>query len=63
MNPEPGELESPSAGTGLEAPGQHCLSKWEMERTTVDGCSLVDGSLDGEKHSLPRRTRYRDANR
>ena len=24
MNPEPTELESPSAGTGLETPGQHC---------------------------------------
>ena len=26
-----GQLESPSAGTGFEAPGQQCLSNWEME--------------------------------
>ena len=46
MNPELGGLESSSAGTGSEAPGQQCLSNWEMERTTVDDCSLVDGSSD-----------------
>ena len=40
---ELGELESSSAGTGFEAPGQQCLSNWEMERTTVDGCLLVGG--------------------
>ena len=45
MEPELGELESSSAGMSLEAPGQQCLSNWEMERTTVDGCLLVDGSL------------------
>ena len=38
MDPEPGELELSSAGTGFGAPGQQCLSNWEMERTTVDGC-------------------------
>ena len=42
MDPELGELKSSSAGTGFKAPGQQCLSNWEMERTTVDGCSLVD---------------------
>ena len=46
MDPELGQLESSPAGTGLEAPGQQCLSKWEMERTTVDSYSLVDGSSD-----------------
>ena len=46
MEPEPGELESSSAGTGFEAPGQQCRSNWEMKRTTVDDCLLVDGSSD-----------------
>ena len=46
MEPELGELESSSAGTGLGAPRQQCLSNWEMERTTVDRCLLVDGSSD-----------------
>ena len=52
MDPEPGELEpssagtgqlkSPSAGTGVEAAGQQCLSNWDMEQTSiVDGCLLV----------------------
>ena len=46
MEPELGEFESSSTGTGFEAPGQQCLLNWEMERTTVDGCLLVDGSSD-----------------
>ena len=47
MEPELRELESSSsAGTGFEAPGQQCFSDWEMERIAVDGCLLVDGSLD-----------------
>ena len=46
MEPEPGELESSSADMGLEAPGQQYLSNWDMERTTVYDCSLVDGSSD-----------------
>ena len=46
MDPKPGELEPSSAGTGFETPGQQCLSNWEMKRTTVDGCFLVDGTLD-----------------
>ena len=41
MNPEPGQRESPSTGTGFETPGQQCLPKWEMGRTTVDDCLLV----------------------
>ena len=47
IDPELGELElSSSAGMGLEAPGQQCLSNWEMERTTGNDCLLVDGSSD-----------------
>ena len=42
MDSELGELELSSAGTGFKAPGQQCLSYWEMERITVDGCLLVD---------------------
>ena len=40
MDPERGELESSSAGTGLETPGQQCLPNegiWETGRTTADG--------------------------
>ena len=64
MHPEPGELEpsltgtgqleSPSAGTGFEAPGQQCLSNWEMEQTsTVDGCLLVGVSSNLGKTIFP----------
>ena len=42
MNLEPTELESPSAGTGLEIPGQQCPPNGETERTTADGCLLGD---------------------
>ena len=54
IEPELGELELSSADTGFEAPGQQCLSNWKMERTSVDGCSLVDGSSDlgGKAFSL-----------
>ena len=44
MEPELGQPESSSAGTGFETPVQQCLSSWEMERTTVDGCLLVHGT-------------------
>ena len=40
MDPERGELESPSAGTGLETPGQQCPPNegtLETGRTTADG--------------------------
>ena len=40
MGPELKELESPSAGTGLEAPGQQCPPNegtWDQGRTTADG--------------------------
>ena len=40
MDPERGELESPSAGAGLETPGQQCPPNegtWDQGRTTADG--------------------------
>ena len=40
IDPERGELESPSAGTGLETPGQQCPPNegtWDQGRTTADG--------------------------
>ena len=39
MNPEPTELETPSAGTGIETPGQQCPPNegtWETGRTIAD---------------------------
>ena len=36
-----GQLESTSAGTCFETPGQQYLPNWEMRRTTVDVCFLV----------------------
>ena len=54
MNPEPTELESTSAGTGLEAPGQQCPPKGETRRTTADGYLLVGmGSNQGGDTSSP----------
>ena len=41
MNPEPTELESPSAGTGLETPGQQCPPNGETGQTPADGYLLV----------------------
>ena len=37
VDPERDELESPSAGTGFEIPGQQCHPIWETGRTTADG--------------------------
>ena len=40
MDPERGELKSPSAGTGLETPGQQCPPNegtWDQGRTIADG--------------------------
>ena len=48
MNPEPTKLESPSAGTGLETPGQQCSPNGEAGGTTSDGYLLVGmGSNQG----------------
>ena len=47
MDPERGELESPSAGTGLETPGQQCPPNegtWDQGRTTADG--LLTAGVD-----------------
>ena len=41
MNPKPTQLESPSAGTDLEIPGQQCLPNGETGQTTADGYLLV----------------------
>ena len=57
MNSEPTELEPPSAGTGLETPGQQCLPNgktWETGRTIADGDLLVGmGSDQGGDTSPP----------
>ena len=58
MDPERGELESSSAGTGLETPGQQCPPNegtWETGRTTADGILTAGvGSNKGEIF-LPQR--------
>ena len=57
MNPELTELEPPSAGTGIETPGQQCPPNegiWETGRTIADGYLLVDmGSNQGGDISSP----------
>ena len=57
MDPERGELEPPSAGTGLETPGQQCPPNeetWDQGRIIADGYSLVDmGSNQGGDISSP----------
>ena len=57
MGPGQGELEPPSAGTGLATPGQQCPPNegtWEKGRTIADGYSLVGmGSNQGEDISSP----------
>ena len=54
VDPERGELESSSAGTGLETPGQQCPPNegiWETGRTTADGILTAGvGSNQGGKH-------------
>ena len=57
MDPEPTELEIPSAGTGLETPRQQCPPNeetCETGRTIADGYLLVGmGSNQGEDTSSP----------
>ena len=57
MGPELKELESPSAGTGLETPGQQCPSNegtWEAGRTTDDDSLTAGvGSNQGGNISSP----------
>ena len=53
-NPERGELEPPSAGTGYETPGQQCHRTWETGRTTADGFLTTGvGSNQGGDISSP----------
>ena len=57
MDPELEELESPSAGTGLETPGQQCPPNkgiWETGRTTASGTLTADvGSSQKENILSP----------
>ena len=50
MNPEPDELESPSASTDFKTPGQQCHPNWETGRTTAAGClpAGVGSNLGGD---------------
>ena len=58
MDAELKELEPPSAGRGLETPGQQCAPNegtWEKGRTIADGYLLVGtGSNHGGHISSPR---------
>ena len=54
MDPELEELESPSAGTGLETPGQQCPPNegiWETGRTTASG-TLTAGVGSSQKENI-----------
>ena len=57
MGPELEELEPPSAGTGLETPGQQCPPNegiWETGRTTASGILTAGvGSSQRENVSSP----------
>ena len=57
MDPELKELESPSAGTGFETPGQQCPPNegtWETGQTTADGFLIPGvGSNQGGNISSP----------
>ena len=57
MGPKLKELQSPSAGTGLETPGQQCPPNegiWETGRTTASGILTAGvGSWQGENISSP----------
>ena len=54
MDPEPDQLEPPSANTGFETPGQQCQPNWETVQTTAAGCLTGSVSSDlGGNTSLP----------
>ena len=54
MNPEPTELEPPSAGMGLESLGHPCPPNGETGRTSAGGYLLADmGSNRGGGTSPP----------
>ena len=62
MDPEQGELEPPSAGTGLETPGQQCPPNEgtrEKGRTSLTAiCSLAWDRTKGETFLHPRRNAW-----
>ena len=62
MDPEPTELESPSAGTGFETPGQQCPPNGETGRTTAGRYLLVGmgSSQGGDTSSHPRNALARE---
>ena len=65
MGPELKELESPSAGTGLEKPGQQCPPNegtWDQGRTTADGFSTagVGSNQEGNIVHLRRKSWTRE---
>ena len=53
VGPERDELESPSAGTGFETPGQQCHPIWKTRRTTVDGFLTAGVGSNLWKHTSP----------
>ena len=62
MGPQLKELESPSAGTGLETPGQQCPPNegiWETGRTTANGILIagVGSNQGGNMSSLTERAK------
>ena len=54
MDPERGELESPSAGTGLETPGQQCPERGDVGPRTNHRLRL----LNRGRGFKPRRKRF-----
>ena len=65
LDPERGELESPSAGTGLETPGQQCPPNEgtrDQGRTTACGflTAGVDSNQGGNIFSLRRKAGTRE---
>ena len=53
VDPKRDELESPSAGTGFETPGQQCHPIWETGRTTADGFLTAGVGSNLGKHTSP----------
>ena len=58
MNPEQDELEPPSAGTGLDTPGQQYHPIWETGRTTADGFLTAGVGSNLGKHTSPHRNAW-----
>ena len=53
VDQERDELESPSAGTGFETPGQQCHPIWETGRTSADGFLTAGVGSNLGKHTSP----------